>query len=200
MFSAATGTVTIIDTHAIDFTVGPITLAVFVANSAQLETKEPCTLALYMHWNQESGPTLFGFPNSMEKTIFSLILSCSGIGPKIALAILNQLGAQPFVEAVQTGNSSLLSNVHGIGAKKAEQIIFNIKSKVAKLLESGVIVPQSSTSSLWHTVQQALESLNYSQAEIQYGMEQAKNHLADKNPTFDQLIRVALSALSKKRL
>lgn len=199
MLSAATGTITIIDTHLIDFTVGPITFAVSVANTALFEPQKTYTLSLYTHWNQENGPTLFGFANGTEKTVFSLILSCAGIGPKIALSILNHLGTDAFIEAVQTGNSAMLSNVHGIGAKKAEQIIFNIKSKVTKLLETGSLVPKTNTSSLWHTVNQALESLNYSQVEIQYAMEQAKNRLGDKNPTFDQLIRIALSALSKKR-
>jgi Holliday junction DNA helicase RuvA len=199
MLSAATGTVTIIDTHLIDFTVGAITLAVSVANSSMLEAQKTYTLDLYMHWNQENGPTLFGFVSKVEKTIFTLILSCAGIGPKIALSILNQLGADAFIEAVQTGNSAMLSNVQGIGAKKAELLIFNIKSKVIKLLESGTLVPKTSTSSLWYTVHQALESLNYSQVEIQHALEQAKTQLGDKNPTFDQLIRIALSALSKKR-
>lgn len=199
MLSAASGIVTVIDKHKIDFTVGPLTFAVSVANSALFGAKKDQTLLLHMYWNQETGPVLFGFLSSLERTLFTLILTCSGIGPKIALAVLDHLGAHAFIEAVQTGNSKLLSNVPGIGAKKAEQIIFNVKHKIEKLLETGVIMPPSTISSTWVTVTQALESLNYSRIEINRAMEHVQEQLAGNTASFDQLMRSALSALSKQK-
>lgn len=199
MLSAAYGTVTIIDKYKIDFTVGPLTFVVSVANSAHFDVQQSQNLLLYMHWNQESGPTLFGFVSTLERTLFTLILSCSGIGTKIALSILDHLGADTFIETVQTGNSKLLSNVHGIGIKKADQIIFNTKSKIMKLLETGAITPKGAVGSTWVTVAQALESLNYSRIEINRAMEHVQEQLAGNTASFDQLMRHALSALSKQK-
>lgn len=199
MLSAASGMVTVIDKNKIDFTVGPITFAVSVSNSALFDTQSTQNILLHMYWNQESGPTLFGFATSLERTVFTLILTCSGIGPKIALAILDRLGAHAFIEAVQVGNGKLLSNVPGIGIKKAEQIIFNVKNKIEKLLETGVIIPQSEISVKWVTVTQALESLNYSRIEINRAMEHVQEQLAGNTASFDQLMRCALSALSKQK-
>ena len=66
-----------------------------------------------------------------------LVIGCSGIGPKIALAVLAHLGAQGFVEVVSCGDERALSKVNGIGPKKAEQIIVQLKHKVSKLISSG---------------------------------------------------------------
>ena len=151
-----------------------------------------------MHWNQENGPTLYGFNTSLEKTVFLLITSCSGIGPKIAMALLAQLGAAPFLEAVQTANESALSAVSGIGAKKAEQIIVHLKHKVAKLVESGINLGATPLLEERHYIGQVLKSLNYSRQEISAAL----NYLNDQHPTstlaFDQLMRQALAFLSKR--
>ena len=88
----------------------------------------------YMHWNQDNGPTLYGFNSILEKTVFLLIISCSGIGPKIGLAVLHHLEPATFVQAIIEENIKVLSSISGIGAKKAEQICVALKHKVAKLL------------------------------------------------------------------
>jgi Holliday junction DNA helicase RuvA len=153
-----------------------------------------------MHWNQENGPTLFGFKDLIEKELFTLIISCSGIGPKIALAILDHLGPHAFVEAVQMGDHKALSGVSGIGGKKAEQIIFNLKNKVDALAKTGKITHRSATMTHWNTVSQALESLHYSRPEIQNALDYAKEKLAGSTTaSFDQLMRHALAALSKQK-
>src|SRR5437762_3856954 len=100
-----------------------------------IKTKVYC----HMHWSAENGPSLFGFATSTERTVFRIIISCSGIGPKIALAILTDLGANNFITAITTGDENLLSKVNGIGKKKAEQIIVQLKHKVAQLIETGIV-------------------------------------------------------------
>ena len=60
-----------------------------------------CDLHTYLHWNQEQGPSIFGFASDIEREVFLLIISCSGIGPKIGLAVLAQIGSQSFIRAVQ---------------------------------------------------------------------------------------------------
>src|SRR5258708_4097906 len=84
---------------------------------------ESVSLCVYLQWNQEQGPLLFGFHNELEKKVFLLVISCSGIGPKIALALLSALTPSVFLQIIQSGDEKALSGIPGIGAKKAEQMI-----------------------------------------------------------------------------
>lgn len=156
----------------------------------------------YMHWNQEQGPSLFGFLSELEKTVFLLIISCSGIGPKIALAVLSELTPVQFLQAVQEGNVKALSAVSGIGPKKAEQIILYLKEKVAKLIQSQNLVGMAGESQAlaeWSNISQVLQSLNYSKGEIEAAMRHVGKECAGKQLPFEELLRKALSFLSKKR-
>lgn len=154
-------------------------------------------LATYMHWSAENGPSWFGFSRLLEKQAFLLIISCSGIGPKIGLALLADLGAERFFQAVQMHDDKALSKVSGIGAKKAEQIIFQLKDKIDKLIMAGIDLGDISAAKDWHTVTQALESLNYSRPEIARVMAHLKTEGATATTNFDQLMRKALAFLSK---
>lgn len=156
------------------------------------------TLLCHFHWSAENGPTLFGFSTPLDRSVFRIIISCSGIGPKIALAILADLGAHVFLQAITTGDDQVLSTVNGIGKKKAEQIIVYLKHKVAALVESGVVVAESMDISHFHDVSQALQSLNYSRQEIGRAMDYLKKNNKLKDSTFDYLLRQALSYLSKQ--
>jgi Holliday junction DNA helicase RuvA len=196
MLSQLTGIVQSVDNHTIHLIVGPMGFALQVPNIAQFPPGKEATVLVYMHWNAENGPSFFGFKSAIDKQVFEFIISCSGIGPKIGLAVLGDLGASGFVHAVQMSNDKALSKVNGIGAKKAEQIIFQLRSKVEKLIGSGVEIAGGAVLEQWHTVSQALESLNYSRVEISRAMSQLRKD-ADANLPFDQLMRKALSLLSK---
>ena len=153
----------------------------------------------YLHWNAENGPSLFGFAQVVDRSIFKIIISCSGIGPKIALAILADLGSHAFLQAISTGDDQTLSKVSGIGKKKAEQIIVQLKHKVANFIELGAIdVSEMKDISHLNDVSLALQSLNYSRPEIARAMEYIKKNIKDDAVTFDLLLRQALLYLSKQ--
>lgn len=199
MISAARGFVSVIDQCRINFTVGPITLLIQVPNAHQFESSEQ-KIFIHFHWNQEQGPSLFGFKTMLERELFLCIISCSGIGPKIALSILEHLTPHAFASAVLHANSKALSAVPGIGTKKAEHIIFNLKSKIDTLIKEGILKDAGDTFQQWHLVSQALESLNYSRPEIQHALQYTKEKLAESSTaSFDQLMRHALAALSKQK-
>ena len=149
----------------------------------------------YLHWNQENGPTLFGFHSVAEKQVFLLIISCSGIGPKMALAILGQLGSQEFVKAVQDQDIKILSSVSGIGAKKAEQIAVQLKHKVEKVVDIVAAGESSQALQSFKQLRQVLGSLNYSSGEINSAVEFIRGKSSNGN--FDQMLRGALGYLSK---
>lgn len=177
---------------------GAISLAISVPSSASFAVGQKAILHTYMHWNAENGPSLFGFANELDRTVFLMIISCSGLGPKIGLAILADLGTQAFLEAVHAGNDSALTKVSGIGAKKAEQMVVQLKHKVAKLLDSGISLEGSSSLEQWQTVSQVLQSLNYSRPEITAALKYLNEQQTNSQATFDQLMRQALSFLAKR--
>lgn len=192
------GTVTDVDGHRIVVSVHGIGFAISVPMGSCYQKDHETTILTYMHWNQEQGPSLYGFSAALERTIFVMILECSGIGPKIALAVLANLGVERFLAAVQNGAEKELSSVSGIGAKKAEQMIVHLKHKVAKLIKSGVSIAHDGASVQWQEVVQVLESLNYSKPEISEAIKYVRETYQNSSPTFDQLIRHALSFLAKK--
>jgi len=193
------GMVNISHDQEIIINLGVMGVAVQVPNAQLFEQNVPLKIYSYFHWNSENGPSLFGFAQPLDRSVFKIIISCSGIGPKIALAVLADLGAQQFLHAISSGDDQMLSKVSGIGKKKAEQIIVALKHKVATLLESGSVeVSDIKQSSHFHDVSLALQSLNYSRPEIGRAMDFLKKNIKIDTVTFDVLLRQALSYLSKQ--
>ena len=197
MIHTLTGTILSHKKQTICLSIGPIGVECLVPNESAFPVSSQKTIYTYLHWNQEQGPSLFGFATEQDKMIFLLAISCSGVGPRLGLAILSDLGAEGFIDAVQTGNEKLLSQVSGIGVKKAEQIIVHLKHKVQQLVDSG-ITPLSKEQAHFQTVSQALHALNYSRGEISKALEFVRNKKSDSSNSFDQLMRQALSYLSKQ--
>jgi len=200
MIYSITGSISQIAEGQLIIAVSGIGFGVQVANSSSFIMGQTVTLELYMHWNAENGPSLFGFSSALEKKGFLLITSISGIGPKIGLAILGQLGPREFIKAVSMGNESALSAVSGIGPKKAEQIVFALKNKVAQLLQDGDIMGAHADDGLehWNNLTQVLKSLNYSRSEITNTLKYLSDQGLSAAIPFDQLMRQALSFLAKR--
>jgi len=177
----------------------PMVLEIAVPDETLFPVGKKQTVYLYLHWNQEQGPSLYGFQKELDKTVFLLIISCSGLGPRIGLAVLADLGAQNFLQAVHTGNEKLLSKVSGIGAKKAEQMIVHLKHKVQQLIDSGISLEGSSDHTQWNTAMEALAALNYSRSEISNAVNFVRKNAPDTGMEFDQIMRQALSFLSKQQ-
>jgi len=200
MISLLQGLIKKIGDQSVVIQSGPLGFDLFVPNAAAFVVDKPVELFVYLHWNQENGPSLYGFQDELDKEVFKLIISCSGIGPKIGLAVINQLGAGQFLQAVQTNNEEMLSKVSGIGRKKAEQMIVHLRHKIKKYLDSGVAVDTESGQihQQWNDVSNALESLNYSRQEINKVMRYLTEIPSDKPLSFELLMRKALAFLAKK--
>ena len=81
---------------------------------------------------REDDISLYGFLGREERSLFSLLISVSGIGPKLALALLSGFPLDRLVAAIAQGDVALLSSVSGIGRKTAERIIVELKEKISK--------------------------------------------------------------------
>jgi Holliday junction DNA helicase RuvA len=178
--------------------IGSIGFLIQVPQGTGFQVGTTIALHTYLHWNQEQGPSMFGFASEIDRDVFLLIISCTGIGPKIGLAVLSQIGAHSFVRAVQQEDILALSKVTGIGAKKAEQIIVQLKHKVANLIKLGIQLDDGGNNESWQTIGEVLGSLNYSRTEINLAMKHLQQEYQSTQLPFDQLMRHALSFLSKK--
>ncbi|MGB8467684.1 MAG: Holliday junction branch migration protein RuvA [Candidatus Babeliales bacterium] len=198
MISLLEGTVQTVYDSAITLMCHGIGFELHVPNATNYAHHEKITVHTYVHWNQEQGFTLFGFRSLEEKKIFLLLISCQGVGPKLALAIFNELTINQLIDALVNRKNSVLSSVSGIGAKKAELITLHLHEKVAQLVATGQLHATEETSHL-QQLTQVLSSLNYSRQEIASVIDQLRSSI-NTQESFDQLLRKALSLLSKTRV
>lgn len=80
---------------------------------------------------KEDGATLFGFESPTEKELFLKLISVSGVGPKMGIAILASLSADEFAVAVATADVKRLSSAKGVGKKVAEKIVLELHGKIS---------------------------------------------------------------------
>lgn len=188
-----------VDTH-LTLQMGSIYVSMHVPRAHEVVVGSALVLYTHLVWNQETGPQLFGFMTSLDRTVFMLLTECSGIGPKLAVAALEALGADTVVHALYEGTEKVLSSVSGIGAKKAEYMIVHLKHKAGKLITSGLVGSNSGVSQFYE-LDSALQSLNYSRGEIQRALEHLKQFpRTDENSvSFDVMLRRALSYLAHKQ-
>ena len=96
------------------------------------DTSQKVTLHIHTHVKDDS-INLFGFYTTEEKAVFQLMISVSGIGPKLAMNILSGISAAELIRAVSQGNLNRLIYIPGVGKKMAERIILELKDKMLKL-------------------------------------------------------------------
>jgi len=110
---------------------------------------------------REDAMTLYGFPTQAELDLFELLLTVSGVGPKVALALLSFGQPSSLYEAIANEDTVLLSKVPGIGKKTAEQIVFHLRRKLPDFVPAG----NSPTDDADREAVVALEALGYTLAE-----------------------------------
>jgi holliday junction DNA helicase RuvA len=150
---------------------------------------------------REDQTVLFGFESMAERDLFRQLISVSGIGPQMGLALLDSLGFQDLVQAIVTSNTRLLSRTPGVGVKTAERIALELKTKLAEWrLQSGIsAAPDASpASAIQEDVEMTLVALGYTNGEIMQALRTVgqKTALA-KNANAEDWIREAIAWLSQ---
>lgn len=130
----------------------------------------PVRLHVYTHV-KEDAIHLFGFLSSEEKEMFILLLSISGVGPKLAANILSNIPADQLRTALAGADKKRLAAVPGIGKKTAERLVLELQEKVAKILEATGAAPDQapaeSSASPREDALSALVNLGYKESQAQ---------------------------------
>ena len=117
---------------------------------------------LYTHLHlREDNVTLYGFATADELALFETLIGVSGLGPRLALAMLSAMSVEQLTMAIATANTALLTVVPGIGKKMAERIILELKDKIGAGWITATALPAPENAD----VLTALTSLGYSAAE-----------------------------------
>jgi len=199
MIERLCGTIIASSDRTVTVLAGAVGYAVAVADPARFSLNSTLTVYIHEHWSPEKGSGLYGFSDELSRQLFCLIISCSKIGPSIALALLRQREVADIVSDIVAGNVAGLSSCQGIGAKKAELIIHELKDKVGVL--AGAPALSNSSGGHLQQVHDALLSLSYSKQETARAVQHVAHLYKDAGSTIEinVLLRKALAFLSVPR-
>ncbi|MDJ0708417.1 MAG: Holliday junction branch migration protein RuvA [Leptolyngbyaceae cyanobacterium MO_188.B28] len=143
----------------------------------------------------------FGFSSRPERELFRQLVSVSGIGPQMGMALLDTLGFQELIQAIVSSNTRLLSRTPGVGAKTAERIVLELKSKLAEWrLQSGLAMAPigGPVAAVQEDVEMTLLALGYTSGEILQALQAVGKETAlTKNADTEEWIRAAITWLSR---
>lgn len=143
---------------------------------------------------REDALTLYGFTEISERDFFELLLSVTGVGPKVAQSILASNDASIIASAILTANHKLLESVPGLGKKGAQRLVLELKDKVGGFAGGVSQVNLSIT----NQVENALQGLGYSNKEAAQMVAQiSSNHKIDKLE-LSEILKLALKSGAKK--
>ena len=141
---------------------------------------------------REDQMKIFGFATPEERGMFRLLLSVSGIGPRLALTILSGSSVSSFAQAVEIEDIAFLSSVKGIGRKRAERIVLELKDAVTGL---AAIRPAEGTApDITADAVGALTSLGYSRKQADEAVHAALGRLPE-DAGLEEVVRAALSGI-----
>jgi len=161
------------------------------------EKDERVSLHVYTHVREDAF-LLFGFYTTLEKDLFLMLISVSGIGPKLSLNILSGIGPQDLLMAMASGDAGRLQAIPGVGKKTAERIALELKDRASQALARQEIpmlpLPEAEDKGFIEDALSALVNLGYPAKFAKRAIERA--HSSVKEMSLEGLIREALRMLA----
>ena len=155
------------------------------------EVGSDITLRVHTHV-REDALQLFGFTTALELTMFERLVSVSGIGPRLALAVLSGIAPRDLARAVSGGDSARLVAIPGIGRKTADRIVLELRDKLSGLDTVGDTA--ASADGLRTDLVSALVNLGYHRPAAEKAVEAA---LGASGGEFESALRQALESLTR---
>ncbi|MDY6964485.1 MAG: Holliday junction branch migration protein RuvA [Halobacteriota archaeon] len=150
---------------------------------------------LYTHLQmREDSIKLYGFSSMKERELFELLINISGVGPKIALAVLSDISATELQKAIGQEDLVKLTGISGIGKKTAQRLILELKEKIGVLGIEAEEVAGAMGNELLNDAVSALISLGYGQNEAKKSVSKASESLKG-DYTLEDLVKKTLTFL-----
>ena len=175
--------------------VGGVGFQVFMPTSTQSQlgsSGEEVKLHTHLHLREDNA-TLFGFASSEEQGLFQSLINVSGLGPKLALAMLSAMSVEQLTTAIASGNTDLLNQIPGIGKKMANRLVVELKDKLAV---GWAATPVSQVAQENTDVLAALTSLGYSVSEATQAVTSLPSSAAELS--LEEKIKLALGYFGGK--
>jgi holliday junction DNA helicase RuvA len=193
MIAGVKGTIESIGSNRVIVGVGGVSLQVFLPTST-LSNLGVVGQEVKLHTHlyvREDNLTLYGFSSARELALFQTLITVSGIGPKLGLAMLSAMDAEQLTMAIASGDAVLLTAVPGIGKKTAERIILELKEKIG----TGWIAQDLESVRGNSEVVAALTSLGYTVAEATRAVSSLP---ASSTLSLEEKIKIALKYFGGK--
>ena len=183
--------------------VGGVGYRVFVSGNTRSQLKNGQEAMLYTYLSvREDAMLLYGFLTQAEYELFQLLITVSGIGPKVAMGIIGAITPEELSQAVQNKNVKALTALPGIGKKSAERMILELKDKLhfsddGEFTETGTgIVSGEIGDDIYSEAMAALMALGYSQGEVSEVFSSFGS--LDQEADVQMVIKMALRELSRR--
>ncbi len=149
---------------------------------------------------REDAISLYGFSSAAERDLFRQLISVSGVGASLAIALLDKLGIADTVSAIVTSNIQRLSTAPGVGKKTAERLALELRSKLGQWRIAAGLTAELPLTSLEPTMQAEVEmtllALGYTTADIHHALQAiSQDSLMVKSPNIEDWLRLAIASI-----
>ncbi len=181
----------IVDVHGVGYDVA-VPVSTF---SAVGDIGADVELRIHTHV-REDALALYGFPSAFELAVFEKLIATSGVGPKLALAVLSGIDAADFVGAVQRGDVARLTRIPGVGKRTAERLCLELKDKLPETPTFHAAAPVApEAQAVRDDLVSALLNLGYHRSAVDKVLD--KQLASDDRPRFEVALRAALKELAR---
>ena len=162
--------------------------------ASKLVNEDLITLVTYLNV-REDALDLYGFKNDSERNLFLMLISISGIGPKLAVSILSGVELDELKLNILSGDIKSLTSIPGVGAKTAKRIIIELKDKLSKTTTTELGFEDEYSSNISKDVLSALVGLGYSESMATEVIKRINPAKSDKS--IESLIKESLKILNE---
>jgi Holliday junction DNA helicase RuvA len=195
MISSISGIVKSISLNSVVVEVGGVGILIQVPNRVAISLKPGATASFHTYLVvREDALILFGFTDLIDRDFFELLLSVTGIGPKVAQAILSGSDSATIATAISSSNLKTLESFPGLGKKGAQRLVLELKDKVAGFASKNA----NKSLSVSNQVENALQGLGYSAKDAANMVSQVLGSNGKENLSSSEILKLALKNSGKE--
>ena len=160
------------------------------------DTGAEISLRIYTHV-REDALQLYGFLTELERRLFEKLIGISGIGPKLAIAVLSGMDPRELMTSVQRGDVARLTGIPGVGKKTSERIVLELRDRLAQLPGGAPAdsAPSNGADRVRSDLLSALQNLGYHRPQAEKAIDATLQTMS--SPTFEQALKAALRELMR---